>query len=266
MNFTRTQIETDVQCKIELLGRLDIKRGYEGSPTHRHPFFEVFYISKGTFDVQFENECQTVSRGDVFVIAPNVQHKFSCAETGEMLYIGISFFDATNARYPVYYRPNNADVSETLERISYATAKKGACALRKSVYELLPKLTSLILAIPRDEEVGMPDALSEKIKSFLRLHLCDNVTVKDIAGAFYMNPHYLGEYFKKHNGISIKDYLLDQRMHKAFALLKEGKMTVSRIAETVGFDTVQYFSTKFKEYYGISPAKYIEKLKGKQKL
>lgn len=44
--------------------------------------------------------------------------------------------------------------------------------------------------------------------------------------------------------------------------LKEGNMTVSQIAESVGFDTVQYFSTKFKAYYGISPAKYLEKIKG----
>ena len=28
MNFTRTQIESDLQCKMELLGRLEAKGGY----------------------------------------------------------------------------------------------------------------------------------------------------------------------------------------------------------------------------------------------
>ena len=92
--------------------------------------------------------------------------------------------------------------------------------------------------------------------------MSESITVKDIADALYMNPHYLGEYFKKRNGVSVKEYLLELRMQRAFTLLKEGKLSVSQIAETVGFDTVQYFSTKFKLYYGISPTKYIEKLKG----
>ncbi len=78
-----------------------------------------------------------------------------------------------------------------------------------------------------------------------------------------MNPHYLGEYFKKNNGMTFKEYLLELRMQRAFTYLKEGRMSVSQTADATGFDTVQYFSTKFKAYYGISPAKYREKLKGK---
>ena len=262
MNFTRTQIEPDLQCKLELLGRLGVDCGYQGTELHRHPFFEVFYISVGSFDTYFQQSSERVSKGDIFIISPDVLHRFVSTDGGEMLYAGISVTHGMKTQYPLFFRPLNADISETMERISYSTSKKGSQVLRDSLGELMPKLSALIISLIPKEVLRTEDTLSEKIKSYLRHHYNENVTVGDIAGALYMNSHYLGEYFKKCNGISVKDYLLTLRMQKAFALLKEGNMTVSQIAENVGFDTVQYFSTKFKAYYGISPAKYMEKLKG----
>lgn len=262
MNFTRTQIETDLQVKLDLLGRLEAWQGYQGAELHRHPFFEVFYISQGSFDISFTNQCERVTKGDIFVISPEVLHRFTTDDGGEMLYVGISVTYGAKTTYQPFFKPNNVDLSETLQRICYYTAKKGAEVLRSSIGELLPKLAAMIISLVPSDSFATEDILSEKIKSYLRLHLAESVTVKDIAKALYMNAHYLGEYFKKHNGITVKDYLQSIRMQKAFALLREGNMTVSEISDAVGFDTVQYFSTKFKAYYGISPIKYIEKLKG----
>ncbi|MBE6650208.1 MAG: helix-turn-helix domain-containing protein [Ruminococcaceae bacterium] len=262
MSFTRTQIESDLQCKMELVGRLEVEKGYPGTGLHKHHFFEIFYVSKGKFDVYFEDTSENISRGDLFIISPNVKHCFSSADGGEIIYVGVSLSDSVKMKYENFLKPCSADISETMERISYFASKKGAEALRRSLPELLPKLSSLILSLKSTGKVYAEDTLLEKVKEYVKLHYNENVTIRDIAGALYMNPHYLGEYFKKHSGTSVKDYLLTLRMQKAFALLKEGNMTVSQIAEAVGFDTIQYFSTKFKSYYGISPAKYLEKLKG----
>lgn len=262
MNFTRTQIESDLQCKMELLGRLEAKGGYLGTDPHKHPFFEVFYVFKGSFEVSFEKDTQSLSRGDIFVITPNVIHQFTSADGGEMLYVGISLTYGTNEQYDSYLRLISADLSETMERVSYLAASKGASALHSAVGELMPKLAGMIISVTPQKAASEADTLSENIKSYLRRHYNENVTVRDIAAALYMNSHYLGEYFKRNNGISVKDYLLNLRMQRAFSLLREGNMTVSQVSESVGFDTVQYFSTKFKAYYGFSPAKYMEKLKG----
>ena len=90
MNFTRTQIEPDLQCKLELLGRLGVDCGYQGTELHRHPFFEVFYISVGSFDIYFQQSSERVSKGDIFIISPDVLHRFVSTDGGEMLYAGIS--------------------------------------------------------------------------------------------------------------------------------------------------------------------------------
>ena len=52
---------------MELLGRLEVGKGYVGTGPHKHHFFEVFYISRGRFDVNFENTTENLSRGDLLV-------------------------------------------------------------------------------------------------------------------------------------------------------------------------------------------------------
>ena len=262
MNFTRTQIELDLQCKMELLGRLEAKENYAGTELHKHPFFEIFYVSRGKFEVTFEKEREELTPGDVFVISSDVLHRFSSADGGEMLYVGLSLTQSICDGYPRCFRMDDRALCELMGEVCSLTSRKGADALRVSAKELISPLCAILLSFSPNKRVETEDALSEKIKNHLRLHMSESITVKDIADALYMNPHYLGEYFKKRNGVSVKEYLLELRMQRAFTLLKEGKLSVSQIAETVGFDTVQYFSTKFKLYYGISPTKYIEKLKG----
>ncbi len=51
------------------------------------------------------------------------------------------------------------------------------------------------------------------------------------------------------------EILSEYRLHKAQTLLAEGKMSVSEIAYTVGFNDPSYFSRKYKDYFGTSPTK-----------
>ncbi len=265
MSFSRTQIEMNLQCSTELMGRLIAEKGFLGREWHKHPFFEVFYIAKGEFEVMLAGRTERVGTGDTFLVAPNVHHQFISESGGELLYVGISLHTDASAVYRDFIRWNDSSLTELFRQTCSLTEKKGVDALRKSVKGLMPALCSVVLSLHPKGYEETADALSQKIMNYLSLHLGENITMKEIADALYMNPHYLGEYFKKKNGISIKNYLLQLRMQKAFAMLKEGKQSVSQIAKSVGFDTVQYFSTKFKEYYGASPGKYFENLNLEEK-
>ncbi len=180
MNSSRTQIETDIQCRLELLGRLESGAGYSGIELHRHPFFEIFYISKGSYSVFFNTNSQTLSNGDLYIIAPDVNHRFVSDNGGEMLYVGIALNYGVEADFPDYCRVNNADVAETMERICCNTSKNGAAALRSSLRELMLKLTALILSVVPCKNTRQSDTLSEKVKGYLRHRFTENITLKDI--------------------------------------------------------------------------------------
>jgi len=45
-------------------------------------------------------------------------------------------------------------------------------------------------------------------------------------------------------------------MELASKLLKEGKLTIAEIAAASGFSSPSYFSSAFKDYFGVPPAAY----------
>ena len=57
-------------------------------------------------------------------------------------------------------------------------------------------------------------------------------------------------------GISISDHINNIKLEKAIELLKGDKMNISEIAYALGFSSPNYFSTAFKNKFGISPKEY----------
>lgn len=62
-------------------------------------------------------------------------------------------------------------------------------------------------------------------------------------------------------GMGVNDYINKLRMEKALSLISTTDMTITEIAENLGFSTLRYFSTSFKQYTGKTPSAYKEELK-----
>lgn len=98
--------------------------------------------------------------------------------------------------------------------------------------------------------------LIENIKNYLQAYLEYDISVSHITSVFHYNQQYLGRLFKKETGLSIREYILQQRIDRAQLLLENSGDTVSEIASRVGFNSVNYFNRHFKNKYGMSPTQY----------
>lgn len=81
-------------------------------------------------------------------------------------------------------------------------------------------------------------------------------TVEDLARDLAISRVQLYRKVKAILGISISDYINNMRLDKSKELLKKSNQTISEIAYSVGFSTPNYFSTSFKNKFGISPKEY----------
>ena len=54
-------------------------------------------------------------------------------------------------------------------------------------------------------------------------------------------------------GDSLSKFIQQERMGKAKRLLKQNKMSISRIAEETGYPSFAHFSKQFKKFVGMSP-------------
>jgi YesN/AraC family two-component response regulator len=87
-------------------------------------------------------------------------------------------------------------------------------------------------------------------------HYMDNLSLKSLSEKYYINSAYLGQIFKKQYGISFKDYLNSYRIDRAAELLIRSDVMIYEVAIAVGFNSTDYFISKFVEFKGSTPLQY----------
>ncbi|MDR1615955.1 MAG: AraC family transcriptional regulator [Syntrophomonadaceae bacterium] len=82
------------------------------------------------------------------------------------------------------------------------------------------------------------------------------ITLEDLGRKTGHNPAYLCVRFKEETGVSVTDYIIGAKINEAKLLLKHEDMSVSEIANTLGFCSQSYFTKIFKEQTGETPRNY----------
>lgn len=101
-----------------------------------------------------------------------------------------------------------------------------------------------------------PDS-TDKIKDYMKDHLYDKeLSLAKVAEDIGFNSSYLSTMIKKIYGLPFQDYVNKKRMEKAKILLLSTSMKNYEIAEKIGMEDVNYFVTKFKKTWGVTPKQY----------
>lgn len=78
-------------------------------------------------------------------------------------------------------------------------------------------------------------------------------TLLELSRIIHMNDCKLKRSFKQYFGKTVYEFIREQRLEKAFALLEQGKHNVSESAFAVGYTNVSHFSEAFQKKFGIPP-------------
>ncbi len=96
-----------------------------------------------------------------------------------------------------------------------------------------------------------------QVREYIEQHIYDmGLSLGLLAETLGFNSSYLSGIIKRIYGIPFQEYVSKRRMERAKILLLSGNMKNYEIAEQLGFDDVNYFITKFKKTYGVTPKQY----------
>lgn len=100
-----------------------------------------------------------------------------------------------------------------------------------------------------------------KAVNYIHDHHHEHISRADIANQVNINEQYLSRCFTRELGISPIAYLNKYRIEMAKRILREGKVSVTRIARLVGYASQSYFSRAFQKEVGESPTAYQKHLR-----
>lgn len=103
------------------------------------------------------------------------------------------------------------------------------------------------------------DSLTENVKAYIQDNYSDcNLHLVSLGEHFDITPYYLSNIFKKEEGTALMDYIARLRIEKAKEYIDSLDISMSEIAEKVGFNNVRTFLRTFKKFEGITPSQYKE--------
>jgi len=111
------------------------------------------------------------------------------------------------------------------------------------------------LGLPPQTPLGVLRILI-RARDRLLADLCAPPSLEALAAHACTNRTTLGQLFKRYLGMTVFDYLREQRLNEGLRLLQTTGLPVADIAGRVGYSHGRDFADAFKDRFGLSPAAY----------
>jgi len=232
---------------------------------HTHHYAELFYIVGGDGQFRIENELFPVQKDQLVVVNPNVIHTEVSFESHPLEYIvlGIEGLELTipgkedRRSYILDFR-NSSDIVTCMQQMLKET-QAGLPA-----YEIICQayMEILLLLLIRSENVSVAAASPlvshqcDTVRRYIDVNYKESLSLDDLARVVHMNKYYLAHAFKDEYGVSPINYMISRRIDESRYLLKETNMSLSEIAQILGFSSASYFSQSFRRSTGSAPIEY----------
>jgi len=95
-----------------------------------------------------------------------------------------------------------------------------------------------------------------RAKDLMDARYRESLDVRALARAAHLSPAHFSREFRRAFGVTPHRYLLDRRLERAAALLRNTDRTVADVCLAVGLRSVGSFTTSFGRAFGLSPTAY----------
>lgn len=241
------------------------------------PQYHMHIILDGCGYFEIENQKFHLSRGQIFLIPPNITSHYYADPTNPWHYAWVSFVGTHAERYvkqagfsdgiyvrDSYFPPEkySALIFEMLEAhkmtITNELKRIGTLFL---FFSLLTESNQALNSSGKKSYEYSSSTYLEHALQFIQFNYNRNIQISDIAEYIGITRSYLFNIFKTNLNISPKDYLLRYRMNKAKKFLETTTDSIQQISENVGYTDPLSFSKMFRHCTGISPSQYRKNIK-----
>jgi AraC family transcriptional regulator len=88
---------------------------------------------------------------------------------------------------------------------------------------------------------------------YIQTHLEQELFLEQIAAVINISPTYFASLFKQATGIPPHQYVIQQRVKRAEAMLLKTDLAIADIALQVGFSSQSHLTQQFKRLTGMTP-------------
>jgi AraC-like DNA-binding protein len=239
---------------------------------HYHLDCHIALVADGVQRQSFKGESLVLTRGAIQLMPPGEVHDGIAGsdETYTLQTFRLSPALLRGLGEEItgkHYFPSQASVvlrdshlADQLIGMHIALQNESASPLLKEarVMELFESLFARLLKPSPQVVPGtlMPRQLL-RVREFMDAHLCDKITLDDLALLLGLDRFRFLKLFKRTVGMTPHAWLLRLRLERAVELIKmKHNMSITDVANAVGFFDQSHFTHAFRAAYGVTPARF----------
>ncbi|MGE9295477.1 MAG: AraC family transcriptional regulator [Puniceicoccales bacterium] len=258
-----------------------------GKRPHKHNFFEIVYVDKGT-GFQCINQHETpYEEGNIFLLPPLDCHSFRISEPSRFYFI----------RFTDHYFLQDdglAKYGEWFDRIAYilanynkvpgdiiASERERSFIIQniKAIYQEYPladaysesiiagTMASILNILARSIEKRYVDQANEVDQSFgeilryINTHIAEKelIRIPALAERFGISQTYFSEYFKKQAGDTLANYIVKAKLRLVETKVLHTELSLKEIAWQLNFTDSSHLARTFKKAYGMTIKEFKER-------
>lgn len=233
------------------------------------PSYVMSYIKKGEAKLRVGTDEYTLKPGSVVIIPPYLEHDHYKETDHETIFLwchftyGIgSIIDALKIfNLPIIFELTN---SEEFEKVflEYKDISDSEDFLIKTILKKAKSheiLYLLLKSIMSSHEESFYQNQSQEFICILTQIVTNpekELSLQELAKQFHLHPTYISNRFKELFGKSPIQVQREMKIDRAKKLLRSTELSVTEIAQAVGYPTIPGFTRLFKNYVGISPTQF----------
>lgn len=241
------------------------RRHYPG--THWHDFYEIHVITSGSITEYINGHKIEMGPGWIYFLRPYDVHEYWSEEPITMYKIQflIDILD------PDIQQVLISNEYRLIMKLSDKELETIIPFLRKIVEErtsnkpdrltmigyLMNCLAIEMIRLGQKQTHHIPNSDSTVMAlEYIHHNYTKNITMQQVANYVGLTPNYFCSKFHNEIGQSFKQYLRGLQLNHAATLLRVSDLSVSRICEESGINSLAHFLKDFKAYYGMTPSQY----------
>lgn len=255
-------------------------------PPHRHDFFELTYVYRGSVWQTVNNSRILIEEGSLLLLDTNVRHslervdadtfvinimmteeyfhevlmkQFSRSNRITEFIFSALYRHSLSGNYLYFPLGNDPEIRHCITAV-LLELKHGEPGSTEIVNSFMTILFSLLARERNCQDAGpsgsgTASASVVSILDYISLHYMD-LTLEKTADRFHFSPNYLTRLLKKYTGKTFISIILELKLEHAAMLLKNTPLPITQAASASGFQNMNYFYKLFKKKYGCTPKQF----------
>jgi AraC-like DNA-binding protein len=248
-----------------------------GFPPHRHPHFEIFWVTEGEGEAMVDSAPVSIRPMTLFLINPGEVHNFASTFnlSGVLMHISPQFIATLDTVLPVpmvpsFWRPHSQPVlaldpaeQKTVAQIFLSLCEDAAAPplhregfIKAHLMLLFSKMRSYYLKRALVDQEPAESLITRRFQTALRAQCPPMVTVKQFADSLGVSRSFLHRTVSRETGQSPSGLIHERLMVEAKRQLLHTNSDLSVIARQLGFGDASYFGRFFQRYAKTSPSRF----------